>query len=106
MFFEFRQYTIKSGMMPRWVELMEKEIIPFQVSQGMVVVGSFTVENEPDEYAWMRRFASEEERVRQYKDVYESDTWKNVIKPKIDEMLIRERIRVTRLVATPKSVLN
>ncbi len=41
MFFELREYRIKSGKRGKWVKLMEEKIIPFQVSKGMVVVGSF-----------------------------------------------------------------
>ena len=106
MFFEHRQYTIKDGKIARWVELMEKEIIPFQASKGMVIVGSWTVEGEPDLYVWMRRFDSEAERVQQYKDVYETEHWQKVIKPRIDEMLNREAMRITRLVPTTKSPIR
>ena len=106
MFFEFRQYRIKDGRRDEWVKLMEEEVIPFQTSKGMVVAGSFTGEQEPDLYVWIRRFDSEEERLQLYKAVYESDQWINVIKPKIDTMLDRPRIVVTRLNPTPKSVLR
>ena len=41
MFFELRDYTTKPGKRGEWVDYMESEIIPFQVSRGMVVVGSF-----------------------------------------------------------------
>ncbi|HCK11658.1 MAG TPA: NIPSNAP family containing protein, partial [Candidatus Latescibacteria bacterium] len=62
-FFELRQYRIKDGRMNEWVEFMETEIIPYQVSKGMVVVGSFVAEEEEDLYIWIRRFENEEERV-------------------------------------------
>jgi hypothetical protein len=106
MFFEFRQYRILDGKREEWVKLMEEEIIPFQISKGMVVVGSFVAEQEPDLYVWMRRFDSEEERVRLYKAVYESDHWLKVLKPKIDTMLDRPRIIVTRLAPTSRSVIH
>jgi len=38
--------------------------------------------------------------------VYESDYWKNEITPQVSDMLDRERIVVTRLEATPKSVIQ
>jgi hypothetical protein len=82
---------------------MEEVIIPFQVSKGMVILGSFVGQEEDDLYVWVRRFASEDERKQQYAAVYESDTWKNDIAPKIPDMLDREAIKVTRLEATPKS---
>ncbi|GIT27465.1 MAG: hypothetical protein CM1200mP41_35090 [Gammaproteobacteria bacterium] len=38
-FYELRQYTIKPGKMAEWLTLMEGEIIPFQMAQGMVSRG-------------------------------------------------------------------
>jgi hypothetical protein len=106
MFFELRQYRIKKGKMKRWVKFMDEVLIPFQISQGMVVVGSFTGEEEKDLYVWIRRFESEQERKRLYKRVYESETWGSQIKPRVDEMLDRETMIVTRLLSTPKSVIR
>jgi len=106
MLFELRQYRIKDGKRARWVKLMEEEVIPFQISKGVVVVGSFIAEEEEDLYIWIRRFENEEERERLYKEIYESDYWINEVKPQADEMLDRERMEITRLVATPKSVIR
>lgn len=106
MFFEFREYRIRDGKRQEWVDFMESEIIPYQTSKGMVVVGSFVGEEESDLYFWIRRFESEEQRVRLYDAVYESDHWKNVISPKVGEMMLRERIVVTRLEPTPRSVIR
>jgi hypothetical protein len=106
MFFELRQYRVKPGQRERWVKFMEETIIPFQISQGMVVIGSFVGEQEDDLYVWVRRFESEEERERLYKKVYESETWRSEIAPLTNEMLDRERIVVTRLVPTPRSVIR
>lgn len=106
MLFELRQYRTQPGQREAWVKCMEEEIIPFQVSKGMVILGSFVGEQEDDLYVWIRRFESEEERVRLYREVYESDYWKNQIAPKVPSMLFREKIVVTRLVATPKSPIQ
>jgi hypothetical protein len=106
MLFELRQYRTKAGQREKWVKFMEEEIIPFQVSKGMVVVGSFVGAQEDDLYVWIRRFENEEERVRQYGAVYQSDHWKNVIAPQIGDMLDREKTVVTRLEPTPKSVIR
>jgi hypothetical protein len=106
MFFELRQYRINPGQRERWVKLMEEAIIPFQVSKGMVVVGSFVAQEDPDLYIWMRRFESEEEREQLYKAVYESDYWRNVIRPQANEMLDPKNIQVIRLEASSKSVIR
>ena len=102
-FYELRQYKVLPGRMAGWIEIMEKEIIPFQVSKGMVICGSFQGETDDSVYVWLRRFESEAERVQLYKDVYESDYWKTQIAPKVPEYLDRSAIVVTRIVPTPKS---
>jgi hypothetical protein len=102
-FYELRQYKVLPGRMAGWIEIMEKEIIPFQVSKGMVICGSFQGETDASVYVWLRRFESEAERVQLYKDVYESEFWKTQIAPKVPEYLDRSAIVVTRIVPTPKS---
>ena len=87
-----------------WVEFMENDIIPFQVSRGMVITGSWRGEEDDTVYVWMRRFESEAERERLYKAVYESDYWKNKVAPRVTELMDRSAMRVTRIVPTPRSV--
>ena len=106
MFFELRQYRMRPGQEANWVNYMEEVIIPFQISKGMVILGSFVGEEEKDLYVWIRRFESEEQREQLYEAVYESDTWKNEIAPKIPDMMDRSQIKVTRLEATPRSVIQ
>lgn len=106
MFFELRQYRVLPGKRDAWVTFMEGVIIPFQVSRGMVIVGSFVAPEEDDLYVWLRRFESEEQRVALYQAVYETDYWKNEIAPRVTELLDRSRIVVTRIAATAKSPIQ
>ena len=106
MLFELRTYECKPGKRDEWVKLMEEEIIPFQTSKGMVVVGSFIVEQDDHTYIWIRRFVDEAEREKLYSAVYETDTWKSDISPRVGELLNREAIKVTRMLPTPKSVIQ
>jgi hypothetical protein len=103
-FYELRQYKVLPGRMDDWLQMMEREIIPFQVAQGMVVTGSFRGETDDSVYIWLRRFESEAEREALYKAVYESEHWKTNIGPRIPQYLDRSAIVVTRIVPTPKSV--
>ncbi len=106
MFFELRQYKTKPCQRDNWVRFMEEVIIPNEVSKGMVIAGSFIDQEDENGYIWMRRFESEEERERLYKAVYENDTWNNEIKPQVPEMLDPEKNVITRIEATPKSVIQ
>ena len=106
MFFELRQYRMRPGQRDNWVKFMEEEIIPYQVSKGMVIVGSWVGQEEEDLHVWIRRFESEQERERLYEAVYQSDRWKNELSPRVEELIDRSKIIVTRLEATPKSVIR
>jgi len=102
-FYELRQYKVLPGKMDDWVEMMETEIIPFQMSKGMVITGSYRGEEDDSVYIWLRRFDSEAQREEVYAAVYESDHWKNVIGPRVPDHIDREAIQVKRIVPTPKS---
>ena len=107
MLFELRQYRMRPGQRENWVKFLEEVIIPFQVSKGMVIVGSFVGEEEgSDLQVWIRRFEDEQERERLYQAVYETDRWQNEILPRVRELIDREKMVITRLVPTPKSVIR
>jgi len=102
-FYELRQYKVLPGKLDAWVRIMEEEIIPFQVSKGMVICGSFRGETDESVYVWIRRFESEAQREALYKEVYESDYWKTKIAPRVPDCLDRPHNVVTRIVPTPRS---
>lgn len=106
MLFELRQYQAKPGKRDDFVRLMEAEIIPFQVSKGMVIVGSFTGEEDDNLYVWIRRFDDEAQRVAQYEAVYQSDYWVDDVSPRVGELLHRDTISVTRMNPTALSMLK
>jgi NIPSNAP protein len=105
-FYELRQYKVLPGKMDEWVKIMEEEIIPFQVSKGMVITGSFRGETDQSVYVWLRRFESEAEREALYKAVYDSDYWKTRIAPRVPSCLDRSAMVVTRIVPTAKSTMR
>jgi hypothetical protein len=102
-FYEMRQYKIHPGKMDEWVRIMEEEIIPFQISKGMVICGSYRGETDDSIYFWIRRFESEAQREQQYKDVYESEYWKTKIAPKTPDYVVRGANIINRVVPTQRS---
>jgi hypothetical protein len=105
-FFELRHYKVKPGKMDGWVKIMEEQIIPFQVSKGMVICASFRGETDNSGYYWIRRFDSEEQRLTQAKAVYEDDWWKQNIEPIWRDYHDQADIVVTRLIPTPRSPIQ
>ncbi len=105
-FFELRQYKVRQDKMDEWVRMMDEEIIPFQISKGMVITGNFRGESDDSVYFWIRRFETEAERERLYKAVYESEFWTTQMRPRIPEFLDREQSVITRVVPTSRSPMQ
>ena len=105
-FYEIRQYEIRPGKMDEWLKMMEEEIIPFQIEQGMVISGSFRGETDDSVYIWIRRFESEAERERLYEAVYKSDHWLNNLTDRVGQCINRETISVQRVTPTSRSILQ
>ena len=92
--------------MAQWLEFMENEIIPFQVSKGAVICASFRGEEDESVYFWIRRFESEAERERLYEAVYQSEFWIKEVAPKVGELIDREAIKVQRVNPTRLSTMQ
>ena len=105
-FYELREYPVLPGKIDEWVKFMEEAIIPFQVSKGMVITGSFKGEDDDSVYVWIRRFESEEQREALYKAVYESDYWKNEVSHRVPDYIDRAGIKVKRICPTSKSTMR
>ncbi|MAS36367.1 MAG: NIPSNAP family containing protein [Anaerolineaceae bacterium] len=105
MIFELRQYQIQPGKREEWIRFMDEVIIPFQLSKGMVILGSFA-EVDTDQYIWIRRFDDEDDRTRLYDAVYQSDHWRETISPQVGNLIDRSQIKVTLMAATPHSFIQ
>ena len=122
-FFELRIYQVQPGKMQEWLSFMEEVVIPFQVKQGMVIHGSFTMDStdefslrdgervmdstqKGETYVWIRRFESPEQKEKLYKAVYESEEWVNNIGPRVGTLIDRNSIVVHNLSATALSVMK
>ena len=105
-FYEIRQYEIRPGKMDSWIKMFDEEILPFQVSKGMVVAGIFRGETYDSVFFWIRRFEDEAHREALCKAVYESDVWKNEMSDRVGAHINRETIIVNRVVPSAGSVLK
>ena len=105
-FFEIRQYDIRPGKMQSWLKMFDEEILPFQVSKGMVIHGVFAGEEDDSVFFWIRRFEDETHREKLYAAVYESDEWRNDMSPRVGEHIDRETIKVHRVVPSALSIMK
>ena len=106
MFFELRQYRILPGKRDEWGGVHGGEDHPRPEAMGAVIVGSFVGAEDDETYVWIRRFESDAQLTAFNDAYYGSDEWKDELEPKVKEMLDFPSMVVTRLAATPKSVIR
>ena len=102
-FFELRQYKVRRGKMKAWLKMFDEEIMPLQVSKGMVVCGMWHGETDPSVVVWMRRFNSEAERERICNAVYADPRWADDIAPRAYKLIDPTKMKIQRVVANKKS---
>ena len=116
-FFELRIYQVLPGKMEEWVTFMDQEIIPFQTQKGMRIQGTFVLDSSDqfslvkekrvmnssingNTYVWIRKFDSKKEKDKLYKEVYETEEWINIFRPKVMRLIDINSILVHNLSAT------
>jgi NIPSNAP len=105
-FYEIRQYIIRPGKMEEWLKFMQEEVFPFMVAKGMIISGSFRGEEDDSVYVFLRRFESEADRERLYQAVYETDHWRNNIRPTVRALMDRDAMNIQRIIPTPVSTMQ
>jgi hypothetical protein len=104
--FELRFYTAFPGRRTELADYMDAVVVPFNQAHGVEVIASFVDEQDDDVYVWVRRFADEETRVRQYDAVYQDERWTSEIAPRVMGLMDRDRAVVTRAIPTAGSPLR
>lgn len=72
---ELRRYTLHGGQRDRLIDLFEREFIAPQEAAGARVLGTFRVEDRPNEFIWLRGFADMERRRQALESFYDSPIW-------------------------------
>jgi hypothetical protein len=87
MLIEFCQYRCQDGRREEFVRFMEEEVIPYQRSCGMEILGTFIDKDDPTLFCWMRRFEREDDVPALYEKSYGSDRWKAEFADRLDEYI-------------------
>lgn len=97
---ELREYQIKPGKTAQWLNLMEKEILPYQRSKGVEVINSYLHcdENGDEWFVWLRQFKDEQSRQEICSQLYDQ-WWINEIRPKVFSLIEESSVKVRTLQA-------
>ena len=85
---------------------MEEEIIPFQVKMGMVILGSFVGEEDEASMCGSAASRTKPSASASTTPSTRATTGRTRSRPRVPTLIDREQIKVTRIVATPHSVIQ
>ena len=88
MLLELRIYTAKPGRREEFVRWFRARSIPAMEAAGMRILGE-RPEPTGDRFVWLRAFADEEERRRQYDAFFLGEAWIGGLRDEAYEMLER-----------------
>ena len=104
MLLELRIYTAKPGRRDDFVRWFHERSIPAMEAAGMHILGE---RSEPgtQRFVWLRSFADEEERRRQYEAFFLGPAWLGGLREEAYEMLEQVDVHTMRLGghATPEA---
>ncbi|WP_165974345.1 NIPSNAP family protein [Nonomuraea deserti] len=72
---ELRRYTLRLGQRSRLLAVFERHLIEPQEDAGMSLGGTFTDEDDPDTFTWLRGFADHDARLRALEAFYGGPIW-------------------------------
>ena len=72
---ELRRYTLHPGERDTLIELFDREFIETQEAQGMAVLGQFRDRAAPEQFVWLRGFASMASRAQGLAAFYGGPVW-------------------------------
>src|SRR5262249_61413438 len=101
-----RRSQTRPGPPEEWVHHTDEGVTPDQDSEGRTETASFTDDDDPDGYVWIRSFNDEAHRAAVYAATPEDTRWTDHIFPAIGELLLIERTVATRAIPTPASPLR
>lgn len=72
---ELRQYTLHPGQREALIDLFDRTFVETQEAQGLRVLGQFRDLDRPDQFVWLRGFASMAARRQALEAFYNGPTW-------------------------------
>jgi hypothetical protein len=84
---EFRNYRIRAGATDPFIEHFERHLLESQEALGMEIIGQFRLLDDPDRFAWIRRFRSPLSRAEALENFYGGPVWKE-FGPRANELMV------------------
>ncbi|MEC7906618.1 MAG: NIPSNAP family protein [Verrucomicrobiota bacterium] len=99
---EVRVYKITAGKMDEWERFFQDKLVEPQERAGMKIIAAYRVLEDENLFVWMRQFSGKTNMATERAGFYESDQWRNSLRPELREKGLVEKVEVVYTVSPSK----
>ena len=96
---EVRVYKIAAGKMDEWERFFHDKLVEPQERAGMKIIAAYRTLEDENLFVWMRQFSSKTNMAAERAGFYESDQWRNSLRPELREKGLVEKVEVVYTVS-------
>jgi hypothetical protein len=99
---EDRVYKVAEGKMDEWERFFHDKLIEPQEKAGIKVLTAYRTLGDENLFVWSRQFSSKANMAKERAAFYQSDLWKNNLRPELEEKGFLEKVEIVYTVKPSK----
>jgi len=99
---EVRVYKVAKGKMDEWERFFHDKLVEPQEKAGIKVLTAYRTLGDENLFVWSRQFSSKANMAKEQAAFYQSDLWKNNLRPELEEKGFLEKVEIVYTVRPSK----
>ncbi len=99
---EVRVYKVAEGKMNEWERFFHDKLVEPQEKAGIKILSAYRTLEDENLFVWSRQFSSKANMPKERAAFYESDQWKNVLLPELEQKRLIEKVEIVYTVRPSK----
>ena len=99
---EVRVYKVAEGKMDEWERFFHDKLVEPQEKAGIKILTAYRTLGDEDLFVWSRQFSSKANMAKERAAFYQSDQWKKILRPELEEKGFIEKVQIVYTVRPSK----
>jgi hypothetical protein len=89
---EVRVYKVAEGKMDEWERFFHDRLVEPQEKAGIKILSAYRTLEDDNLFVWSRQFSSQANMPKEQAAFYQSDEWKKVLLPELQQKKLLEKV--------------
>ena len=103
---EVRVYEVAEGKMEEWERFFHEKLVEPQEEAGIKILTAYRTLGDENLFVWSRQFSSKANMAKERSAFYQSDLWKENLRPELNEKGFIEKVEIVYTVRPSKRARN